>query len=108
MEYMDCTNNRLESQDEVEKYQAMSINSAAIDPSSFVNDSFAVVRFWYNRRGQFPKLYRVAMKVLATPVSSSSSERVFSTLKKLVTSDRVRLSGQNVENILVARSLLNK
>ena len=84
------------------------MQSIGQEPASFVEDGFTVARFWYEKRNKFPILHQVALRVLATPVSSASSERVFSSLKKLVTSDRSRLSAKNIEDILVARSLLSK
>ena len=42
---------------------------------------------------------------LATPVSSSASERVFSAVKLLVTKNRSRLSGSILEDIIFIRSL---
>ena len=53
----------------------------------------------------YPVLFQVAMRVFATPASSCSSERVFSTLKKLVNSVRSTMSTENIAQIIVGRSL---
>ncbi len=42
------------------------------------------------------------------PVSSSSSERVFSALNLIVTDNRSRLSSEKLENIRVIRALSEK
>lgn len=74
---------------------------------SYMNDNFFPVRFWKERQSSFPLLFRLACRVYATPVSSCTSERVFSTVKNIVTSDRSRLTSEALENIVVLRSFYN-
>ena len=53
----------------------------------------------------YPTLFKIAMRVFATPASSSASERVFSTLKKLVSLDRASISTKHISEIITGRSL---
>lgn len=41
------------------------------DREAFFLNPFSVANFWFERQNIFPKSYRIAMRVLATPVSSS-------------------------------------
>ena len=72
---------------------------------NFLSDDFSVVKFWFDRKAQFPDLYEVPMRVLATPVSSSASERVFSALKLLVTEKRSRLTPSIIDDMVTVRAL---
>ncbi len=60
---------------------------------------------WYSQRRQHPAMYGVASCVLATPVSSSASERVFSALKLIVSDTFSRFWNSTIEDIIVIRSL---
>ncbi len=71
--------------DEVSVYNLMNLSQVKGDGEQFLKNEFPVFKFWYNRRRQHTTLFAVASRVLATPVSSSASIRVFSTVKLLVT-----------------------
>jgi len=91
--------------DEVNRYKNTGLRDMGLDRIKFSNDPFAVVKFWYARKGTYPNLYKVAMRVYATPASSSSSERVFSRLKNIVTAQRSHLSAQHLSDLIVGHSL---
>ena len=72
---------------------------------NFLSDDSSVVKFWYDKKAQFPDLYAVLMRVFVTPVSSSASEQVFSALKLMVTEKRSRLTPSIVDDMVVLRAL---
>lgn len=81
MNYVDCMRSSGLVLEVVERDKAVKADELGLDPASFLSSSISVMEFWYERKNRFPMLYKVAHRALATPVSSSSSERVFSTLK---------------------------
>lgn len=50
-------------------------------------DSMGVVKNWIEYWGHFPTLSKVALRTMATLVSSARSERHFSVVSRLVTAD---------------------
>jgi len=90
---------------EVNRYKAASLEQLGLNIDSQIDDPFFVVKFWYNKKRTYPRLYKVAMRIYATPASSSTSERVFSTLNNIVTSQRSQLSAKHLSELIVARSL---
>ena len=76
-----------------------------LGPYSFVSDPFSVIQFWDSRKSMYPTLFKVSMRIFATPASSSSRERAFSTLKKLVAPDHASMSTKHISEIINARSL---
>ena len=92
--------------DEVTMYKSIPLRQMGIEQIKFLENPFAVVQFWYNRRHAFPRLYKIAMRVYSTPASSSSSERVFSIVKKIVTPERSLLTPETICRIVVTRSLM--
>lgn len=92
---------------EANRYKAMKLGEVGASPNDFEANAFPIIQFWYAHRRTFPKLYRVATRVFATPPSSSASERVFSIVNKRITPDRSLLSSDNLGEIVVARSLIS-
>jgi len=96
--------------DEVNRYKSTSLQQISTSMQLMglnlnPDDPFSAVKYWYANRAKYPHLYAIALRVYATPPSSSSSERVFSTLKNIVTSQRSKLSSQNISDLIVSRSL---
>lgn len=56
------------------------------------------IRFWVRAKNRYPCLHLVAIRCLAVPVSSMSSERDFSFINRLVTSDRSCLRDDIIED----------
>jgi hypothetical protein len=52
--------------------------------------------FWNEKKKEYPKLYRVAMKHLCIPLSSSVAERKFSIAKKLANCNRNRIKNEKL------------
>lgn len=94
-----------EDQDEVNRYKHTPLRQMGLDQDTFLSDPFSVVRFWHSRKRSYPQLSKIAMRIFATPASSCASERVFSIVNKLVTSDRSVLSTKLISQIIVSRSL---
>lgn len=88
--------------------------SAAENPSEFdeylnlviekPSSKFNADEWWFAHRMQFPELFILFVKVSATPATSASSERDFSTAGLIVTDHRSVILPQNVDNIIVARN----
>lgn len=96
-----------ENGDEVSTYKSISIRQMGLEQDKFLNNPFSIIQFWYQRRRSFPQLYKISLRIFATPASSCASERVFSTLKKLVSVDRARMDPDSISDIIVARSLMS-
>lgn len=62
--------------------------------------------FWFHRRAAFPGITEVALRLYATPVSSTTSERAFSMVNRTLASDGSRMTSSNLENVLVAKSTI--
>ena len=69
-----------------------------------LEDDFAVMKFWFGWKKQFPNLYVVAARVFARPVSSASSDRVFSVLNLFVGKKLSLLCSLLVDDMIVERS----
>jgi len=106
--FADPKKNVPDNADEVTKYCILDVASLPFNRESAMQDDYFAVKFWYDRKRSFPKLYAVAMRVYATPVSSCGSERVFSTLNKLVSKDRTSLTPRTIQDIIVMRFLLSE
>ncbi|KAK2656181.1 hypothetical protein Ddye_009233 [Dipteronia dyeriana] len=64
------------------------------------NDDFTIndlLKWWQNKRNTFPILSRLACDVLAIPVSTVSSEQVFSTAGRIIEDRRCSLAPDAVE-----------
>ena len=53
--------------------------------------------WWQLRKGQFPRLFNMAMTILAIPAMSSENERVFSAAKLILSSQRHSLRFETVQ-----------
>lgn len=90
---------------EVSLYNLIYLDGTTTDRKNLVSDGFAVMKFWHDRKKQFPSLHAVAARIYATPVSSAASERVFSVLKLVVDERRSRMSTSLIDDTIVIRSL---
>ncbi len=90
--------------DEVSRYKSTELAQLGLIQESFLSDPFSVVQFWYSRKSMYSTLFNVALRVFATPASSCSSERVFLTLKKLLSPDRVAMSAKQIPKSITAGS----
>lgn len=59
--------------------------------------------YWYGKMRQWPELRRQAIKYLACPVASVSSEHVFSAAGTVVTVRRTNLLPENMEKLTVIK-----
>lgn len=98
----------LSQMDEVTSYKSSSISSMGLSHDIFFDNPFSIVEFWHARKKSFPALYIVAMCVYATLPSSCASERVFTTVSKIISADRSSTSPELLGDIIVARSLVAK
>lgn len=71
---------------EIHNYEALTIN--------FTND-FNVLKWWEARKYEFPTLYKVSTKILATPASSAASERTFSVARNLISEKRCSIASND-------------
>ena len=63
-----------------------------------------LILWWKSARLQNPELYKFAEIVHATPVTQVSVERLFSTLKVILSPQRNSLAPQSLENILIVNA----
>ena len=65
--------------------------------------SFNILQWWELHKDEFPLLYKVSCKILATPASSASSERIFFVARNLLSEKRTLLSSdkESVNQILL-------
>ncbi|KAG8729906.1 hypothetical protein FRC10_003305 [Ceratobasidium sp. 414] len=68
--------------------------------------SFELTDFWKCHQYTYPLLFRIAMDVLPVQASSVSSERVFSSSKLTCTSERNRITPENMEYLQVLKHAL--
>lgn len=88
-------------EDEVTRYLSHSMTSALRDT---VKADFGVVQFWYANAGIYPVLSKVAFRVLATPPSSSSSERDFSDVNRILSAARNCTGSNTVFDLVQIRT----
>lgn len=67
-------------------------------------DEMGVVHFWISKLNDWPTLSRIALRLMAIPASSCSSERCFSTWNKMLSSDRMSMKFEVKKDILLAKS----
>jgi hypothetical protein len=61
------------------------------------------VKWWADKRADFPRLSRLALDILAIPAMAADCERVFSIAKLMITSQRHRLQDLTIEMIQLLR-----
>ncbi len=64
--------------------------------------------WWKNNSKHLPKLSILTRQVFSIPATSASVERQFSTAGIIFNDRRTRLSGENLENIILIRSIENQ
>lgn len=69
-------------------------------------DDMVAVWYWLARQNMLKILSKVALRVFATPVSSSASERDFSFVHLLVSSDRNPLADDSIADLVYTLSAL--
>jgi len=89
---------------ELSRYFLEKLCAMNIDEEAFTKDHFATFRFWVSHKSKFPTLFEVCIRMYSIPVSSCSSERVFSAVERIVSNDRSRLDSDILHNIVLVRS----
>lgn len=71
-----------------------------------IHEDFNILQWWHLHKNEFPLLYKVSCKILATPASSAPSERVFSVARNLISEKRCSIAsnGGTVNNIMFLHS----
>jgi hypothetical protein len=59
------------------------------------------IRWWWDRRFEYPILYQIAMDIFSIPAMSSECERVFSQLRRLITFERTRLGCKRTVRLVI-------
>ncbi|XP_012567181.1 uncharacterized protein LOC105851034 [Hydra vulgaris] len=67
-----------------------------------------IIKWWEAHAKRIPLLFQVARKYLAIPLTSASSERVFSAAGSVVTDSRLKLNPQNVGKIVYLHTNIGK
>ena len=63
-----------------------------------------VMQWWSDHEANFPHIALLALKYVAIPASSATSERVFSQLKLVIDRKRWRMDAGRVERVIFLRS----
>ena len=74
MECADSAPVDLRSLDEVCLYNLVQIGTIPGTVRKFIEDDYAVMNFWYDRKTAVPTLFAVEARIFATPISSAASE----------------------------------
>lgn len=69
-----------------------------------VNSKDSILQFWEGKKLTDPQLYQLAITMLAIPCTQVSVERLFSSLKYVLSDLRYNLKDSIVEDILVLRN----
>lgn len=56
-----------------------------------LQNDFNILKWWNDRKNEFPLLYKLSCRVFAIPASSAPSERIFSIARALITDKRSKL-----------------
>ena len=94
--YMDKPSSTISSDSEINRYKVFPITPDDIKMSP--------IDFWYRNRRAFPRLYRIASRLLAAPATNNSSERVFSAAGNIITPHRNRIQSEIVDRLICIRS----
>lgn len=62
-----------------------------------------IISFWMSKKSTYPSLFEIAMVVYGTPATQNSVERLFSAVKFILNDNRLSLSADKLENILLLR-----
>lgn len=94
----DQSSNTINIENELLRYRAL----LATNRPSFKSP----IEFWRGQKNTFPKLYKIARNLFATPASSSVSERTFSRCTDMVKQlKRNRLTAETMNSILTVSEL---
>ena len=104
-DFADVRTDNAAGKDEVSRCLLLNMRTLLCAKDKAMEDPYFAARFWFERKTTYPGLYALALRVFANPVSFCASERVFSTLNKIITKDRTHLSPDTLLNIIIARSL---
>ena len=63
------------------------------------------IRYWVSKMSVYKTLSKVALWVLAVPVSSTPSERDFSLINRIVRPDRSRLEDDTIQSIVFFKAM---
>lgn len=74
------------------------------------HDDFNILQWWNSHKAEFPLLYKVSCKLLATPASSAASERIFSMARNLISEKRsvIGTNSVTVNQIMFLHSNIKK
>lgn len=77
--------------------------------TAFLNESLLkstedIIKYWENNKIKYPALYKLACVVLASPATQVSVERLFSSLKFVVSRYRFNLNRNLIEDIIFIRN----
>ncbi|XP_062538553.1 zinc finger BED domain-containing protein 4-like [Armigeres subalbatus] len=87
----------------LEKRNKVNITSQPAPAASESSTRFDILQYWKKRKFSSPRLYRLAMVVLAAPSTQVTVERLFSQLKYILTDRRMQLYGVSVHDIMILK-----
>ena len=66
------------------------------------------LKWWMGHKDVLPLMFKIAQELLGIPVSSSKSERIFSTAGRIDTTQRMRLTPATLENLVILAENVHK
>nr|XP_029709413.1 uncharacterized protein LOC115255424 [Aedes albopictus] len=90
---------KLENREKVNITAGSNLNNSGGQPGT----SFDILEYWKKRKFSNPRVYRLAMVVLAAPSTQITVERLFSQVKFVLTDSRMRLSSASIKDIMVLK-----
>lgn len=66
---------------------------------------YNITKWWQDNGHRFPRIAKVAKKILCIPASSASIERLFSTLKNMTPAERSSIKSETLTELVLYKSL---
>lgn len=92
--------------DDIDRFMEEKISHS--DREGLKANSNYIIKFWVDRFVCYPHLAKVALRILAAPASSASSERDFSLWQLLFSKLRTRLDPELAESMAISRSCMRE
>ena len=93
----------VESSDQNEELSQLELEMKKYEALPKVPKDTDVLKWWYSQSAELPIMYKIARHYLGVPVSSSGSERTFSTSGRIDTPQRRRLSPKHIEQLTIMK-----
>ena len=93
----------VESYEQNEELTQLELEMKKYEALPKVPKDLDVLKWWYSQSAELPIMFKIARHYLGVPVSSSGSERTFSTSGRIDTPQRRRLTPKHIEQLTVMK-----